>query len=758
MVSRFLRAHGVLGRGLGAALLLAVLPGEALPCQPFCPYDGRSDILLTGVSGWYTLPLARSNGDGTFSVTNPWVGDFGAWAANPNAVKLTGDFNGDGWTDVALTGVAGWNTLPIAFNNGDGTFNVSNEYIGEFAGWAAASGVVPLVGDFNGDGRSDIALTGHPGWATVPVALSDPYYPGQFLVDNGYVDEFAWAANTDAVKLVGDFNGDGRSDIALTGVPGWQSVPVAFADEVSGAFRRYNVTNFLVDDFAGWAAMPGVAKLGGDFDGNGFSDILLVGGAGWSSLRVAFSDGDGSFTVANVTDPNWGWVGEYVSWPDNQRLTGDFNGDGRTDVAFRGSVVGEWGWVVWLFVGVAIGDGSFSWESSAFDSSDLFTCLATPGVTLVTGDFDGDSRTDFAITGVYCWGSIPLLLSRDSYFHCTYPPVADFPTWAERPGRRQAERPFQIGPPRHSPRSPPSRLEGGRLSRYALGPRAGDGAAWPSGRGRSPRAADRDQRKVPYVPLRARHLLQGAAAVRPRRGQVALRRGRQEVPGLLRRDPDRQPGPLRPARGRRPSRSRPARSSTCRRSTRRSRSSSWPRRWRGLFPGEKPAKCFFTNSGTEANETAILTAQRPHAAQRDHRAAPRLLRRARCSRSRSPAHAPWRLVPTQDRAASSTPWRRTATAARSSSSTRELRHRLREGHRGAHPDRRPRAGSPRFIAEPILGVGGFITPPQGVLRDRGRHRPEATAASSSATRCRRASAAPAASGSASSSTASSPTS
>ena len=47
-------------------------------------------------------------------------------AATPGVQVLTGDFNGDGRTDIALTGVAGWASIPVALSNGDGTFQVVN--------------------------------------------------------------------------------------------------------------------------------------------------------------------------------------------------------------------------------------------------------------------------------------------------------------------------------------------------------------------------------------------------------------------------------------------------------------------------------------------------------------------------------------------------------------------------------------------------------------------------------------------------------
>jgi hypothetical protein len=112
--------------------------------------DGRTDIALTGGAGWKSVPVAFSNGDGTWRVTNQNVPDFGAWAAEPNVKVLTGDFNGDGRTDIALTGDAGWKSVPVAFSNGDGTWRVTNQNAPDFGAWAAEPNVKVLTGDFNG--------------------------------------------------------------------------------------------------------------------------------------------------------------------------------------------------------------------------------------------------------------------------------------------------------------------------------------------------------------------------------------------------------------------------------------------------------------------------------------------------------------------------------------------------------------------------------------------------------------------------------
>ena len=109
---------------------------------------------------------------GVFAVTNIGVGSFSNWAATTNAKPLVGDFNGDGRTDVALTGPSSWGSMPVAFSNGNGIFSVSNQPIVNFAGWAATANAKPLVGDMNRDGRTDVLLTGPSGWASMPVAFS----------------------------------------------------------------------------------------------------------------------------------------------------------------------------------------------------------------------------------------------------------------------------------------------------------------------------------------------------------------------------------------------------------------------------------------------------------------------------------------------------------------------------------------------------------------------------------------------------------
>jgi hypothetical protein len=358
--------------------------------------DGKTDVALLGGAGWATIPIAFSNGDGSFNVTNLPINNFNAWAITPNVKLLTGDFNGDGKTDIALTGGSGWTTLPVAMSNGNGTFTVTNTPIASFGPWASASNVTPLVGDFNGDGKADIALTGNPGWASLPVAFSNGN--GSFNVTNTAIASFAgWAATPNVKALVGDFNGDGKADIALTGGAGWGTIPVARSNG-NGSFT---VTNAPASNFAGWATASNVKVLVGDFNGDGKTDIALTGNSGWATLPVAFSNGSGTFTVTNNAIANFaGWAGT----ANAKALVGDFNGDGKADVALTGAL----GWAS-IPVAFSVGGGNFQVTNHAVTG--FAGWAATPGASVFVGDFDGNGKKDILLTGANGWATLPVAFS-----------------------------------------------------------------------------------------------------------------------------------------------------------------------------------------------------------------------------------------------------------------------------------------------------------------------------------------------------------
>lgn len=258
--------------------------------------NGHADIALLGAPGWTMLPVAYFFGDDRSLLvrSNSTIGPFATWATTSGAQPVVGDFDGDGRDDIALTGPRGWSTLPIAFSGGIGHFSVTNNRLSNFPAWAATAGVKAVPGDFDGDGKGDIALTGPSSWGSVPVAFSNG--DGTFHVTNQPLSSFpTWAATAGAQIVPGDFNGDGLSDIAITGPQGWATLPVA----LSRGDGNFSVTNQRLTSFPSWAATAGVKAIAGDFDLDGKGDVALTGGSNWDSLPVAFSTGAGTFRVVN---------------------------------------------------------------------------------------------------------------------------------------------------------------------------------------------------------------------------------------------------------------------------------------------------------------------------------------------------------------------------------------------------------------------------------------------------------------------------
>lgn len=396
-------------------VLAAAVPGHALggfgvtniPPGPFSAWasepgvtiltgdfsgDGLADIALVGGAGWHSIPLAFSNGDGTFDVRNLAIGPFGTWATAPNVKAFAGDYNGDGRTDVLLTGNPGWASVPVAFSNGDGTFQVTN-LASDFAFWTSNVAAQIQIGDYNSDGKTDLAITGPIGAPVVPVAISNGDGTFAFTAATSSFAVYGYAGNPKT--LVGDFNGDGRSDLALTGASGWGTLPVAF----SNGDGTFGVTNFAVPDFPTYAAQPGARLFVGQFDDDDKADIGVTGVAGWVTVPLALSNGNGSFDVVN--NPNPDFAGP-ASAAGARLLVGDFNADRKTDLALTGP--SSWST---LPVSFSRGDGSFLTTNLPIVAFASWSLAAT----VLVADFDGDARADVALTGVPGWTSLPIAFS-----------------------------------------------------------------------------------------------------------------------------------------------------------------------------------------------------------------------------------------------------------------------------------------------------------------------------------------------------------
>ncbi|MBA3462813.1 MAG: VCBS repeat-containing protein [Deltaproteobacteria bacterium] len=219
--------------------------------------------------------------------------DFNTWANAPNARALAGDFNGDGLADIALVGGNGWVTIPVALGLGNGKFTVTNNNRWDFAGLANAPGAQVVVGDVDHDGCDDLIATGAQYWSTIPIARSN--CNGTFVVWNQPNATIPGLATAVGVKaLSSDVDNDGRDDLILVGGQNWNYIPVAFS-QGNGYFT---VTTYVVNPagtFTTWAQDPYSRAVTTDVNGDGRGDIILTHGNGWTTIPVAMSDGCGSF-------------------------------------------------------------------------------------------------------------------------------------------------------------------------------------------------------------------------------------------------------------------------------------------------------------------------------------------------------------------------------------------------------------------------------------------------------------------------------
>jgi FG-GAP-like repeat/FG-GAP repeat/IPT/TIG domain len=152
------------------------------------------------VSNVVYFDVTNATSSVSFDSTN-----FYALLGNPVSVAA-GDFNGDGKLDLAVANVGGSvGAVSILLGNGEGTFQPAVNYD------AGSTPDSVAIGDFNGDGKLDLVVANHLG-ATVSVLLGNG--DGTFQSAVAYP---TGGANPSSV-VVGDFNGDGKLDLAVADI------------------------------------------------------------------------------------------------------------------------------------------------------------------------------------------------------------------------------------------------------------------------------------------------------------------------------------------------------------------------------------------------------------------------------------------------------------------------------------------------------------------------------------------------------------
>lgn len=335
--------------------------------------DGKLDVATLNGDG--SVSILLGNGDGSFQPQVvlqpvPGVSIVGKGPVTVSDIAMVvGDFNGDGKLDIAVAdslstadGGSGW-FLNVFPGFGDGTFGLP---IKSSVTGAGGSGAVLLAGDFNGDGILDLFATLNISNATDAVVL----------VGNGDGTFSAGASlfvpNASPVSAtIGDFNGDGKLDVAIAYVSGSGSQGVAVAlGNGNGAFAAPTT----IETISGFTA-NNVGIAAGDFDENGILDIAFyyenctsATGPCTGSVDLLSGVGDGTFlpplTVANLPAATQAFVGPNLP-------VADLNEDNHLDLLVLNTPL------------LGRGDGTF-----------IVNPVILPSAAVTVGDFNGDGLLD----------------------------------------------------------------------------------------------------------------------------------------------------------------------------------------------------------------------------------------------------------------------------------------------------------------------------------------------------------------------------
>lgn len=246
--------------------------------------------------------------------------------------RMLGDFNNDGKTDIALWR-EGWNSLPVYWGAPYGSAVSWSNILLSDNEMNTCVDCMRTLGDFDGDGSTDILLTSRTGGGGSGTQLkvyfsqnNGAFQPvNRVLPALPYLNGFGFGSVAITNLIVGRFNNDAADDIAIWG-DGLTSLVVFHGSTTRGSVFQNTTSTPL--GAANWINDSSTNKMVGDFDADGFTDIALWR-EGWGSTPVYFSNGASAWAVTNidhVVGLNW------INDPASRKLTGDFNADGRTDV------------------------------------------------------------------------------------------------------------------------------------------------------------------------------------------------------------------------------------------------------------------------------------------------------------------------------------------------------------------------------------------------------------------------------------------
>ncbi len=247
--------------------------------------DGKTDLAVFS-SSTGTIKYRPSGGGADVTVSN--------FTIPAGDTPVVADYDGDGRADVGYVYSDANNTYFVWKQSSDGTTQTRT---------FGPSGCSPLVGDFDGDGKDDLAIFKSSGGTD---------YFNYFSSAGNTVISFTYPDSPVLTPIVADFDGDGRSDLGLFWTDS-QGGHLKYHPSSAGADESHDVTS------GAFGASDG-APLVGDFDGDGKADLAVY------VVR------NGQYYINYFSTKNNKPVGFNWGNASYQIATGDFDGDGVTDV------------------------------------------------------------------------------------------------------------------------------------------------------------------------------------------------------------------------------------------------------------------------------------------------------------------------------------------------------------------------------------------------------------------------------------------
>jgi VCBS repeat protein len=277
---------------------------------------------------------------------------YGYPASYPQAIA-SGDFNNDGIPDLIVGSEYGDGLIKLG--RGDGTFGPWR--------WGARSNNISViaVGKFNGENRK------------LDAVLND--YSDAWVEGNGHRAFLDAGGNSVAGFAVGDFNGDGKLDVAAL-VESEPTAAYLYLGNGDGTFQPARV--FSLEE-----RVP-TAILTGDFNGDGKPDLAVLCS---EQVAVLLGDGKGGFG----SPIRFRFSNKYPYLP-YAMTSADFNGNHKLDlaVAYQNSKGGS------SFIRILMGNGDGTFRRGALARAGKFE------PSIATADFNGDGIPDLVVPGDHC--------------------------------------------------------------------------------------------------------------------------------------------------------------------------------------------------------------------------------------------------------------------------------------------------------------------------------------------------------------------